>query len=91
MKDSSELELEIKKFIVETLHLEDINAETIGSESALFGEGIGLDSVDALELGVALKKTYGITVDPRAESTRTAFSSVRNLAQLVAGKQQSMN
>ncbi len=86
----SELELEIKNFIVSTLHLEDVSAETINSESPLFGDGLGLDSVDALELGVALKKTYGITVDPRAESTREAFSSVKNLAGMVAAKRSSL-
>ena len=83
MKSIEESESEVKQFIIDTLHLEDVSVDGIESGAALFGDGRGLDSVDALELGVALKKKYGITVDPRAESTRVHFASVKNLAALV--------
>lgn len=50
------LETELKAFIIETLNLEDISVEDIDSEEALFVDGLGLDSIDALELGVAIQK-----------------------------------
>ena len=55
----AELELEIKQLIIDTLMLEDIKPEDIDSAEPLFVEGLGLDSIDALELGVALQKKYG--------------------------------
>ena len=84
MVEPRQLEPEIKKFIVETLELDDVDPATMNSEMPLFGEGLGLDSVDALELGIALKKRYGIIVDPKSDETRESFRSVRTLAQLVA-------
>ena len=78
------LEHELKEFIIKTLALEDISPEEIDNESRLFGEGLGLDSIDALELGVALQKHYGVKIDANAEQTREHFSSVRNLAALVS-------
>jgi acyl carrier protein len=87
MVEPEKLEPEIKRFIVETLDLDDVLPENLDSEMALFGEGLGLDSVDALELGIALKKRYGIVVDPKAEDTRSHFQCVRTLARLVARSQ----
>jgi len=81
---NSNLELELKSFIIDTLDLEDVTPDSIASEGPLFGEGLGLDSVDALELGIALKKRYGIRLDPKAEDTRKHFANVRALAELVA-------
>ena len=63
MSDQHRLEHDIKTLIIEALGLEDISADDIGSEQTLFGEGLGLDSVDALELGLAIQKTYGIKID----------------------------
>ena len=55
--------LEIKRFIVKTLDLEDISPDAIGDDEALFAEGLGLDSIDAFELGIALKKTYKLDLE----------------------------
>jgi acyl carrier protein len=84
MSSEETLELEIKKFLVDTLALEDVTAEEIESEQPLFGDGLGLDSVDALEIGVALQKSYGIKLDPKDDSTREHFTSVKTLAKLVS-------
>ena len=78
------MEEEIKKFIVHTLMLEDIQPEDIDTDAALFGEGLGLDSVDALELGVALQKKYGMKISGKSEENRVHFASVKNLAAYVA-------
>ena len=77
------LEKELKDFIIATLALEDITAEEIQSDAPLFGTGLGLDSVDALELGVGLQKKFGVKLDPKDDSTRQHFRSVHALAQLV--------
>ena len=57
---NEELVLQMKKMIVEALNLEDISPEDIETEAPLFGDGLGLDSIDALELGLALKNTFGV-------------------------------
>ena len=77
------LEHDIKKLIIETLHLEDITPEDIVSTEPLFDTGLGLDSIDALELGLALHEKYAIQIDAKDENTREHFYSVRNLAQFV--------
>lgn len=77
------LEQEVKQLIIEVLQLEDITADEIDSEAPLFVEGLGLDSIDALELGVALQKRYGISLSADSEDTRRHFASVRALAALV--------
>jgi acyl carrier protein len=78
------LEEEVKKVIIEVLQLEDIRPEDIDSEAPLFVDGLGLDSIDALELGVALQKRYGITLSADSEETRRHFASVRTLGALIA-------
>ncbi len=80
------LELEIKKLLIETLNLEDIAPDDIDSESALFVDGLGLDSIDALELGLALQKRYGISLSADSAETRRHFASVRALSELVAAQ-----
>lgn len=77
------LEQEVKQLIIDVLQLEDISASDIDSDAPLFVEGLGLDSIDALELGVALQKRYGISLSAEAEDTRRHFASVRALAALV--------
>lgn len=79
----SELEAELKALIIETLDLEDIGVEDIDSGQPLFGDGLGLDSIDALELGLALSKNYGVKLNAEDESTREHFASVKSLAQFV--------
>ncbi|MDO9321907.1 MAG: phosphopantetheine-binding protein [Pseudomonas sp.] len=83
----SDLQLEIKHLIIDALGLEDIAAEDIGADLALFGEGLGLDSVDALELGLALQKRFGIKIDADAKDTRSHFANVASLAAFVASQQ----
>ena len=82
-----DLTLEIKLLIIDALALEDISAQDIGNEQTLFGDGLGLDSVDALELGLAIQKKYGIKIDADAKDTRNHFSNVASLAAFVTAKQ----
>ncbi len=78
-----ELENEIKELIISSLMLEDLTPEEIDSDAPLFVEGLGLDSIDALELGVSIRKKYGITIDAVTEETRAHFFSVNSLAAFV--------
>jgi len=82
-----DLHLEIKLLIIDALGLEDISPQDIGDEQILFGEGLGLDSVDALELGLAIQKKYGIKIDADAKDTRNHFTNVASLAAFVTAKQ----
>lgn len=77
------VEEELKQVIIDVLHLEDIKPADIDVEAPLFVEGLGLDSIDALELGVALQKRYGISLAADQEETRQYFSSVRALADMI--------
>jgi acyl carrier protein len=83
----STLELEIKNLIIESLGLEDMSAEDLASDLTLFGEGLGLDSVDALELGLALQKRFAIKIDAEAKDTRKHFANVASLAAFVSSQQ----
>jgi acyl carrier protein len=78
------LVLELKQLIIDTLDLEDISPADIKDTAPLFVDGLGLDSIDALELGVALQKRYGVKLDAEGEETRKHFASILNLATLVA-------
>ncbi len=79
-----ELEQEIKALVIESLNLEDIQPQDIDPEAALFVDGLGLDSIDALELGLALQKRYGVTMSADSQETRRHFASVRALANFVS-------
>ena len=83
--DNNSLEQDIKALIVTTMSLEDVAADDIDTEAPLFNEGLGLDSIDALELGLALQKRYGVTLAADSEETRRHFASVKALAAFVAG------
>ena len=83
----SELERKIKVLIITSLDLEDISPDDINSEDPLFDEGLGLDSIDALELGMALHTEFGVTINAEDEDTRQHFQSVANLAQFVTQQQ----
>ncbi len=72
----------LKRLIVQSLNLDGLTPEKIGDEEPLFGEGLGLDSVDALELVVALEKEYGISIQSH-EVDKNVFSSVATLAEFV--------
>jgi acyl carrier protein len=78
------LELEIKDLIISTMSLEDITPNDIDATAPLFNEGLGLDSIDALELGLALQKRYGLSLAADSEETRKHFASVRTLSSFVA-------
>lgn len=78
-----DLELELKRLIVTMLDLEDIRPETIDSEEALFGDGLGLDSLDGLQLGMALRKSYGIKVEAAKDELQKIFFSVRSIARYI--------
>lgn len=86
MSETSNLMLELKHLIIDTLELEDVKPADIDPEAALFGEGLGLDSIDALELGLALQKQYGIKLDAEAETTRQHFVSLNALQSLVEAR-----
>ena len=79
----NELEQELKEFIIKSLMLEDLDVSSFDQNTVLFGEGLGLDSVDALELGVALQKIYGIKISGQ-ENVRHHFSCLKHLAEFVA-------
>lgn len=79
----TDLELEIKHLIVDSLNLEDVGVEDIDSREAIFGEGLGLDSIDALELGIAIKKKYNITISADDPDVKSYFASVKDLAEFV--------
>ncbi len=76
-------EEDIKQLIIDVLQLEDIAPADIDAQAPLFVEGLGLDSIDALELGVALQKRYGIILSAKAEDNRRHFASVRALAEMI--------
>lgn len=75
---------EIKSLIVSTLALEGVTPADIADDAPLFGEGLGLDSIDAIELGVAIRKRYGISIDAESDDPRKHFASVNTLAAFVA-------
>ena len=75
----------VKRLIVENLHLDGLRPEMIDEEAPLFGDGLGLDSVDALELVVAVEKEFGIKIKSN-EIGRDAFSSVASLSRFIAGR-----
>lgn len=81
--DKTTLEQELKELIISSLELEDITAGDIDSNKALFVEGLGLDSIDALELGLAIKKKYGITMSSEGEENKKHFASVSALADFI--------
>ena len=79
------LEAELKELIVSSLFLEHVEAADINSEEPLFGdEGLALDSIDALEIGVEIQKKYGVKIDPEDENLPQHFGSIRALAAFVS-------
>lgn len=79
------LKQELKEKIIEQLNLEDVTVEEIGDNDALFGDGLGLDSIDALELIVMLDKDYGIKITDPKEGKKI-FDSVEVMANFIAEK-----
>ena len=82
MMDIEQLRSRIKHLIVESLQIEGLDPEDIGDDQTIFGEGLGLDSVDALELVLALETEFGIKVESD-EMRRESFASVNALADFI--------
>ena len=76
--------LELKELIISELNLEDVAPGDINDDEPLFGDGLGLDSVDALELGLLVQKKYGIVLNSKTQNLKQIFSSVASLAQYIA-------
>ncbi|MDG2050203.1 MAG: phosphopantetheine-binding protein [Myxococcota bacterium] len=83
--ETESLQQEIKVLIVETLMLEDVTAEAIETDAPLFGEGLGLDSIDSLEIAMVLEENYGVVLDEDPDANREIFQSVASLARFVQG------
>ena len=79
-----QLHAELKKLIIDALFLEDISIDDIETDAPLFGEGLGLDSIDALELGLAIKKQYNVVINADDSKIREHFASVANLAKYIS-------
>ena len=79
----NELVDEIKELIIKSLNLEDMKPSDIDENAPLFNEGLGLDSVDALELGLAVQKNYGLVLVSKTANLKEIFYSVKSLAQYI--------
>lgn len=80
------LHQEIKELLISALQLEDLKPADINDDDSLFVDGLGLDSIDALELGLALQKRYGVSMAADSAETRKHFASIRALAEFVAAQ-----
>ena len=85
----SDLVDELKILLIDALDLEEITPEDIETDAPLFGEGLGLDSIDALELGVAIQKRYTMKIEGTPEENRKRFYSIASLSEFVAANRQS--
>lgn len=80
---------DLKQLIIDSLDLEDVKPADIDPKAPLFGAGLGLDSIDALELGVAIQKKYHVKLDANSADTRQHFQSVENLAKFITSQRPS--
>ena len=83
VESTEELASELKQLIIEALVLEDVDVSDIVTDAPLFGAGLELDSIDALELAIALEERYGVTIDEDPEKNEQLFASVGSLAAFV--------
>ncbi len=83
MESASPTELEVAQMIVEILNLEDVSAEEIEPDAPLFRDGLGLDSIDALELSLGIKQKYGIQLKADDENITAIFSSLAKLTRYI--------
>jgi len=81
-------ETDLAELIIAAVNLEGMSPADIEPEAPLFGAGLGLDSIDALELGVALRKRYGIRIESVTEEVKAHFANVRSLAQFIRAQQE---
>lgn len=82
-----EIETKLKETVVSALDLEDLTPADIETDVPLFGEGLGLDSIDALELGMAVKKSFGVSFSSNPADNKQIFRSVKTLADYVEAQQ----
>ncbi|MDX1549791.1 MAG: phosphopantetheine-binding protein [Lysobacter spongiicola] len=80
MSEQTPAEHELAKLLVDSLNLEDTDAAQIDPEAPLFGDGLGLDSIDALELSLAISKKYGFQLRSDSDENRRIFGSLRSLS-----------
>ena len=81
MSAQSPAEAALAKLMVESLNLEDVSPEQIDPEAPLFGDGLGLDSIDALELALAISKEHGFQLRSDSDENRRVFASLRSLSE----------
>ena len=81
------IEERLKTLIVDTLALEDVDPASIENDAPLFGEGLGLDSIDALELALAIQTEFGVRTQENDEKNREYYASVSSLAQFIRDSQ----
>jgi acyl carrier protein len=79
----SDIENELKRMIVDTLMLQDLTPDQIDGDAQLFSEGLGLDSIDALELALAISKRYGVRITSDDERNKDIFRTVGSLAAFI--------
>ena len=77
--------------IIDELELEDMSVDDIETDAPLFGEGLGLDSIDALELGLALQKYFNVKIDANSEHNKTHFHSVASLRDFIQSQSQTVS
>ena len=80
-----DLERRLKELVISSLDLEDVSVDDIQTDIPLFGEGLGLDSIDALELGMAVRKEFGVKFSQNPADNRAIFRSVATLADFIEG------
>ncbi|WP_392560762.1 phosphopantetheine-binding protein [Orbus mooreae] len=83
----NQLHNDLKTLIIDVLNLEEITPDDIETDAPLFGEGLGLDSIDALELGLAIKNRYGTVLSAESEETKQIFYSITTLANFIDSQQ----
>jgi len=80
------IKTELKQLIISSLDLEDISVDDIDNNEPLFNDGLGLDSIDALELGLAIRKKYNVRIDADKEDVVKIFTSISTLAEYIESK-----
>lgn len=85
------MENELKQLIIDSLDLEDLSIDEIASKEPLFNEGLGLDSIDALELGLAIRKKYNVRIDAEKDDVVKIFTSVLTLAEYIESEQKKVS
>ncbi|MCK4840961.1 MAG: acyl carrier protein [Methylococcales bacterium] len=86
----SSMENELKQLIIDSLDLEDLSVDDIDNEEALFNDGLGLDSIDALELGLAIRKKFNVRIDAEKDDVVKIFASVTTLTKFIESEQASI-